>query len=480
MHEKLEKPFILTIYGASGDLAKLKIFPSLYALAAQERLPEDYLIIGYARSEKTIEEFRNDFAEHVKKACDMGKIPFPYSPAVIEVILSRLHYFSGDYEDVTDFKRYFDFLREVAIEGNIKLPQMHLMYFSVPPIVFQPILQNVALARSSRHDDIRIILEKPFGDDEESASKLFHFLSRYYRDDQVFLLDHFLGKAAVRSILSLRHNNAVLNMLLKGKEIASIQITAHEEVGVEERAGYFDLVGIIKDMFQSHLTQILAMMTMSIPINADAYSFHREKQAILSALDFSPRPENIFLGQYSGYRHIKGVAPHSNTETYFAVKLKIDRESWYGVPIFVRVGKKLKKKLTTVVVEFKRLPFQKSHITPNRLIFEFHPGEMIHLKLLNQFGVASEYHEIATRESIACRGDDCLPEHAMLLADVFRNEKLNFLSFPEIIAGWRITDKLLRFVREKKLPVHPYEAGVEAPAGIESIFREKGEYWYQL
>jgi len=292
-------------------------------------------------------------------------------------------------------------------------------------------------------------------------------------------LDHYLGKTSVQSILGLRHNNAILNILLKGREISSIQITAHEKVGVEERAGYFDTVGIIKDMFQSHLTQILAMITMSIPITADARSFHREKQAILSALDFSGRSDNVFLGQYEGYQKISGVQKGSRTETYFAAKLKIDRESWYGVPIFVRTGKKLSKKSTTAVIEFKKLKFQKD-TEPNRLIFELQPHEMIHITLINQFGKSSEYHEIGTSESIACHGDDCLPEHARLLLDVMKNERLHFLSFPEILASWKITDRVLSFVRQKKLRVRTYPKGSPFPPGIEDIFQRKEEYWFEV
>lgn len=480
MFEKIENPFVLTIFGASGDLAKLKIFPALFALAQQKRLPKDFLIVGFARSGLSQEEFREQFAESAKKACQSGKVEFPYCQETIDELTKHVFYFSGKYDRFADFKLYFEYLRDLAHEQKIELPKMHITYFSVPPMVFQPIIHNIAEARDSAEDDIRIVLEKPFGEDEASATELFHFLSRYFREDQVYLLDHYLGKAAVQSILALRHNNAILNLLLKGREIASIQITAHEAVGVEDRAGYFDSAGIIKDMFQSHLVQILAMMTMSIPITADAYSLHREKQAILSALDFSPRPENIFRAQHEGYTDIKGVSPRSQTETYFAVKLKIDRESWYGVPIFIRTGKRLKKKNTLVVVEFKRLAFQKSNTAPNRLIFELQPEEMIHVKLLNQYGQSSEYHEIATRESIACRGNDCLPEHARLLLDIFKNERVNFLSFPEIIAGWRITDKILNFIRDKEIPLKTYPTDVDAPEGIEHIFRQKDEIWYEM
>jgi glucose-6-phosphate 1-dehydrogenase len=479
MLEKIDNPFIFTVFGASGDLAKLKIFPSFFALAAQNRLPKNFMVVGYARSKKTQEQFRQEFADSIRHCCERQLIQIQYSEQIVENLLKHVFYFSGQYDQLEDFENFFTFLHDAAKELNQPLPKTHIAYFSVPPSVFQPILQNLALARHSADDDLRVVLEKPFGEDEESAESLFHFISRFYEEDQVFLLDHYLGKISVQSILALRHNNAILNILLRGRNIANIQITAHEMVGVEDRAGYFDSVGLIKDMFQSHITQLLAMATMYIPISPDAKSFHREKQSVLSALDFTPKAEHVFLGQYKGYENIDGIEPNSKTETYFAAKLKIDRESWYGVPIFVRTGKQMDRKLTSIVVEFKKLPFQKD-IEPNRLVFELQPDEMIHIRLLNKFGQSSEYHEIGTRESIAYRGVDFLPEHSLLLLDVLANNRLHFLSFPEILASWSVTDKILEFIKQNNLPVHGYEQGIAAPPQIEDIFQVKEERWFEV
>ncbi|QQS59499.1 glucose-6-phosphate dehydrogenase (NADP(+)) [Candidatus Peregrinibacteria bacterium] len=478
MFQVIQNSFLFTIFGASGDLAKIKIFPSLYALATQHRLPKQYFIVGYARSKKTNEEFRQEFRESIKKYCQKGsKIAF--CNEIIEELLSHVFYFSGQYTELGDFERYFEFLENLSKKEGGGPPETHITYFSVPPSTFQPILQNIAFARKSREDDIRVVLEKPFGEDQASAEQLFHFISRFYDEKQIFLLDHYLGKTAVQSILTLRHHNSVLNLLLEGKNIASIQITAHETVGVEDRAGYFDNVGLIKDMFQSHITQLLAMITMSIPIKADEKSFHREKQSILAALDFTPKKHNIFRAQYKGYKDISGAKKDSQTETYFGAKLKIDRESWYGVPIFIRTGKRMKTKLTSLVVEFKKLPFQPEDTEPNLLIFELQPREMIHIKLLNQFGKSSEYHEIGTSESIACRGDDCLPEHSLLILDVLERNKLHFLSFPEILESWRVTDAILKFIEEKEIPLHEYNLGDHSPEGIQGMFQKSHDRWFE-
>ena len=466
MFKTLKKPFLLTIFGASGDLAKLKIFPAIFALAKQNRFPDDFAIVGFARTKKSRAEFQKEFAESIRKSCENDDFPTAFCEKTLKKLLEKVFYFSGNYADFSDFQKYFQFLQKTAPTAA----KNHLAYFSVPPTVFASIAENVA----KNDKNAKIILEKPFGENQKSAEKLFHFLSRLYPPKNIFLLDHYLGKTAVQSILNLRHNNAILNVLLKGAQISQIQITAHETVGVEDRIGYFDAVGIIKDMFQSHLTQILAMITMSIPITNSAENFQREKDAILSALDFSPRRENIFLGQAETY-----PLKNSHTETYFAAKLKIDRESWYGVPIFLRAGKKLKSKKTAVVVEFKKLPFQKKS-EPNRLIFEFAPREMLHLKLLNQYGQSAEFHEIAAAESIACRGDDCLPDHALLLFEALSGERLHFLSFPEILASWKITDKILNFVRREKIRPEKYSAGVLSPPGAEKVFRKNGDKWFEF
>lgn len=469
MFSPIQQPFCFSIFGASGDLAKLKIFPAIFALAKQNRLPDDFVIVGFARTPKSREKFQKEFSESVSLACQKDDFPTDLCKKTVDALLSHVFYFSGKYDNPSDFERFSEFLHSISPEAA----RNHIAYFSIPPSLFAPVAENLSKIRSEK-TDLKIILEKPFGENEASAQKLFHFLSQFYLPEDIFLLDHYLGKTAVQSILHLRHNNAVLNMLLKGAHISQIQITAHEEVGIEDRIGYFDEVGIVKDMFQSHLTQILAMISMSIPIQMDAASFQREKYAILSALDFSPRVENVFLGQYENY-----PVSHSTTETYFAAKLKIDRESWYGVPIFVRMGKKMKMKKTTVVVEFKKLPFQKES-EPNRLIFELQPREMIHLKLLNQYGQSSEFHEIAATESIACRGDDCLPEHSLLLLDIFRGERLHFLSFPEILASWRITDQICDFLHSKNIHPESYPIDSNSPVGSEKIFKKSEDKWFEI
>jgi glucose-6-phosphate 1-dehydrogenase len=460
----IEKPFNLVIFGASGDLAKQKIFPALYSLMEQKRLPKEFKIIGFARTKKNDKEFQKEFEENVKKS-NKEKI----NTKLLKELIKHISYFQGQYTKLEDFKKFKETLK-------IKTT---LAYFSVPPIVFKDIIENLGKTKLPS-DDIRLIIEKPFGKDCESATELYHFVSRYFEESEVFLLDHYLGKAGVQSILNLRHSNRLLNLMMKGPEIANIQITGFEKTGVKTRANYFDEVGTIKDMIQSHLFQILALITMSIPITEDEESIHREKYNILSALKFNHSKQNITIGQYKSYQKEKDVPKSSQTETFAALRLFIDRESWFKKPIYLRTGKRLNKKHSYVVIEIKKFAFQPKEEAPNLLIIELQPNENIRIKLINKNGPSGQYQDVTTSESIACSGDFCLPEHALLLLDVFRKKRINFLSFPEIIASWKITDQILKFLKKNKVKLEKYEDGGEGPASQNNITKVDGFKWHEI
>ncbi len=471
---RIKDPLIFTVFGASGDLAKLKIFPALFALAEQSRFPERLAIIGYARSQKTQENFRTDFATSVKAhyTGEWGT----YQDEVLEKLLPQVHYFSGQYDRFDDFKNFKQF---VAEKINGKESPQQLMYFSVPPFVVKPILTQVAEVFKPRENDIRLILEKPFGSDEETAQQLFHFVSQHYCEAQLYFLDHYLGKKAVRSLIPLRHMNRILNSMLKGREIANIQISAIEPMGVGKRVGYFDEVGTIKDVVQSHLLQVLAMLTMSIPIDDEAERVQEERTAILNALDFTPDKNHLSIGQYEGYRDEDEKVRNSITETFAALRLYINRETWHDVPIFLRTGKKLDSKHTYLVVELKKFSFQAAAQEPNRVIIEFYPQECIQIRLLDEDGATLRQGEIAASESIACYGDYCLPEHGLLLLDVVRGEKRYFLGMPEIVASWHIIDQVIGFMKTKKLKPEMYPVNSKGPKGQENLMKGTDFKWYQ-
>ncbi len=467
---RIDKPFILTIFGASGDLAKLKIFPAIYALAEQNRLPKEFYIVGYARTKMTDQQFQKIFTDSIKKANKEA------SQKIIERLTNHLSYYQGQYNEKNDFIEYRKYLKTLTKSKKI----IKLAYFSVPPTVFKDIIKNLGETKTGSSDDLRLIIEKPFGEDAESAEELFHFVARYFHEDHVFLLDHYLGKSAVQSILQLRHSNRLLNSIMKGPTVSNIQITAFEDVGVTSRAGYFDKVGTIKDMVQSHLLQILALVAMSIPITEHEEGLQREKYTILSALKFIESQKNIVLGQYDGYKKEKDVPASSKTETFAAMRLFIDRESWYKVPIYLRTGKSLHEKHTYVVVEIEKFAFQDKDEEPNRIIFELQPEEKINIRLINKHGAGSQYQSLQTSDSIACTGDFCLPEHGLLLLDVMRNKRCNFLSFPEIIATWRIVDRVTAFIKRNNIKIEKYQKGSKGPESQNNLTKIDGFKWFDI
>jgi glucose-6-phosphate 1-dehydrogenase len=463
------QPFILTIFGASGDLAKLKIFPSLYELMEQGKFPTRFFIVGYARTKMTKKEFHTIVRSSITKK--FGK---QAKKKTIDAFLKHVHYFPGLYNELTEFEKYQKFLK--VLKKRTKMT--HLAYFSVPPVAFKDIVRNLALSRSSRRDDIRLILEKPFGTSCKSAVELFHFVSQYFDEDQFYLLDHYLGKTAVRSIMNLRHSNRILSHMMQGKEIANIQITKFETIGVKERAGYFDAVGIIKDMVQSHLLQLLALVTMDIPVSRSSESLQRERLSVLSALSCSSTDNNVVIGQYNSYKKEHGVAKRSRTETFAAMRLYIDKENWYNIPVYIRTGKGMKKVQTNVVVELKTFDFQHADEEPNRLIFQIAPDEKISMTLLNTQEDVYQYQMLTTSDSIACDTDGCLPEYATLLLDVLHEDHMHFVSFQEVIAAWRVIDKIAKTVKKRKTRLEIYEHGSVGPKSQHGLTTGDGFEWF--
>jgi len=467
---KITKPFILTIFGASGNLAKIKFFPSLYYLMKANKLPKEFYIIGFARTKKTREEFQKDFIQHVKE-----NIKEEIDQKILDKLTKHLFYFTGQYKEIEDFKSYRKHIKTITKKTSLT----NLAYFAIPPILYKDVIQNLGKTKFKENEDTRLIIEKPFGTDNKSAKELFHFVALYFDEKNVYLLDHYLGKTAVQSILNLRHSNRLINLMLKAPIVSNIQITAFEELGVDKRAGYFNSTGIIKDMIQSHLLQLLALITMSIPISDDASSLHREKYNILSALKFIDSDKNIVLGQYEGYLKEENVPKNSKTETFSAIRLFIDRESWYKTPIYIRTGKKINKKHTYIVVEIEKFAFQSKEEDPNLIIIELQPNEKINIRLINKSRTGN-HKALMTSQSIKCEDKNCLPEHCLLLLEVMQGHCLHFTSFPETITAWRITDQITKFIKDKKIKVEKYKTGTKGPKSQHKLTKLDGFKWHDL
>jgi len=469
--DKIEKSFNFIIFGASGDLANLKLFPAIYELALQKRFTKNFTIFGYARSNMSQNEFKKRFADSVKK--HINKLVF--NQKVLDDLLTHAHYQQGQYNSEKDYENF----AKALLKAHKGKKVYNLAFFAIPPIAFKPVVENLSKIRKKIGQKVDLMIEKPFGEDRKSAGELFQFVSNHFDKENLFLIDHYLGKAAVRSIFPLRYNNTILNLLLKGHAISNIQISALETTGVDERIGFFDDVGIIKDMIQSHLLQILALLTMSMPIHHEVHSIRREKGDVISALRVDPEC-GIILGQYKSYKNLKGIKKGSDTPTFAALKLFIDLTEWYEVPIYIRTGKNLSHKHTYIAIEFKKPAYTKgSEVEANRLIIELYPKEKIQIKLVNDLGKeVPDYSDLITEESLACMGDDCLPPYANLILDAFLKRYISFLSIDEILASWHFVDDVHARIKKEKVKVIKYKEDGYGPKEQDKLTTMDNNKWY--
>ena len=469
---KIEKSFNFIIFGASGDLAQLKIFPSIYELALQGRFNKQYSITGFARSKMTDEEFRKSFSDSVKKHVDKKL----FNQKVLDELLSNTYYHQGQYDEV----KSFGYLADKLLEHHKSKKVYNLAYLAVPPSVFSVVSKNLSLIKSEI-GEIQVMMEKPFGEDRKSAGELFKEITSHMSPSDLYLIDHYLGKAPVQSILPLRYNNTILNLLLNGGAIANIQISALEQAGLKDRIGYFDKVGIVKDMIQSHLFQVLALLTMRMPVRPDVHSIRREKGNIISALRYDDSDCGVALGQYESYKKLDGVEQNSKTPTFAAFRFFIDLSEWYKVPIYVRTGKKLTHKHTYIVVEFEKPPFQKDNkdLAANRLIIELYPHEEIEIRLVNDIGkVSGRNSELITQESLACSGEGCLPSYGQLILDAFLGNNNSFLSIDEILASWHFIDSIMECMEKRNFPISTYKDDGLGPKEQFNLTEQDGFEWF--
>ncbi len=465
-----ESNFTLVLFGASGSLAKLKLFPALYELEKEKRMPKDYAIVGYARTPMTDEAFRRFFEKAVRQ---QEKNP---DEAALKRILAHIHYYTGSYTEQASYKTFLKQLK--TIEKNPS--RVRLAYFSVPPDAFPDIFKNLATVNwNTKKAPLRLIIEKPFGYNLASAKKLKKALQKNFKPEQIYLLDHYLGKEAVSNLLSLRYANSILTTLMTREFVSNIQITAMEDKDIEGRANYFDHVGILRDMVQSHLLQVLAYLTMYSPRTKTKSAIQHEKARVLKSI----RVGKVVRGQYMGYNKEPGIPKDSQTETYTALKLLLKHPLWKGVPVYIRSGKSLQKKWTSVVIEFapRRPQRETPGLPPNRLVIQLQPHEKIEFHLLTKLGGKTfDFHDLTTGRPIYCSGD-CLVEHGRLLLDAIAGKQGLFLGFEEIFAAWRVIDPLQKscdHARSKHCELHLYKKGSLGPKAADELIQADGFEWF--
>jgi glucose-6-phosphate 1-dehydrogenase len=469
----------LVVFGASGDLAARLLFPALLSLEYRERL-EDLRIIAYARQEWTTEQFHENLraamAEHV------GDVDKKYFERFIE----RIEFYGGD----------------ISIESLRPLQTMidgpAVFYLALPPGVFADAAEM--LAKAGLADETkgwrRLVIEKPFGTDLESALELNEQLHRYWREDQIFRIDHFLGKETVQNILVFRFANRFLEPVMRAAHIDEVQITVAETLGVEGRSRYYDGIGALRDMIQNHLIQMMTISTMEPPALWDAEMIRDHKVEILKAVRPVDPLRDAVRGQYTAglvdgvprvaYRAEPGVDPNSRTETFAAVRLHLDTWRWEGVPVLMRSGKRLAAKMHEVAFRFREPPTRLfrhtplEHVEPDWLVFQMSPQECIDLVVrTKQPGLELEARESVLRASYTDGEDDMeASAYEGLLLDVLEGDHTPFLRFDEVEWAWRIVDPILRTWEVGGRP-EDYVAGSDGPAG-QHRFLDPGHYWRPL
>jgi len=427
-HTTYTQPFTLIIFGATGDLAKKKLFPDLFTLFRENRISSKAKIIGYGRSPLSQEEFREELRKEVWGAEE--------DKTLVQQFLSAISYTQGTYTDTNSISHL---LEEHKKTLSTLAPLLY--YFALPAHVVEQ--WSTQLCHSTEKEiQPLFLIEKPFGTSEDHASELFHHFMDCIGEKQLYLVDHYLGKSAVQSILHLRHANPILTHLLKGPYIEKIEIRALEKDDVENRLGYYDKMGALKDMVQSHLLQLIALLLMDIPKTLDPTHMAREKAAILNAL-LPDQTQPVYFGQYTGY----GVVG-STTETSIKATVRLDRSEWSHIPITLETGKKLKEKRTDIVITFKDTT--QINKNPNQIIIEIAPSESLKFTMTNHYNGFEDTTpvEVATTSSLSCHGDDCLPEHGRLILEALHKRKISFSSMEEVLAGWRLVAALEK-IKEK-------------------------------
>tara|TARA_Y100001968_G_scaffold63671_2_gene54463 strand:- start:1849 stop:3372 length:1524 start_codon:yes stop_codon:yes gene_type:complete len=489
--ERVVAPQCLVIFGASGDLTHRKLVPALFELYKQRRLPSEFALLGCARRPWS----DNDFREKMSKALQ-EKIK--ENPSEWAQFSSNLFYESVDLQKPEDVvrlgKRLEDIDRIKATHGN------RTFYLSVSPKFYGPAckaLSSAGLLNDPKRS--RVVIEKPFGRDYSSAQALNQLVQGCCQETQVFRIDHYLGKETVQNILVLRFANAIFEPIWNRNYISSVQITSSETVGVEDRAGYYESAGALRDMVQNHMTQMLALTAMEPPGHFDPEAIRNEKAKVLQVAHLADEvePWNCCIrGQYAkggseknplpGYRDEVGVDPNSTTETYVATKLFIDNWRWQGVPFFIRTGKRLAKRLSEVVLTFREAPvhlFDSAGVSPtsNQLILRIQPDEGAEFR----FEVKSPGSGMKSRPvEMEFSYDESFGEpsdegYVRLLADAMLGDPTLFTRSDEVEAAWRLYTPLLELMEDVpwQLPIYKYESRTWGPAEADSLLAKDHLLW---
>ena len=486
-------PCALVIFGASGDLTRRKLFPALYSLALRRLLPEQFAVVGVARSEESDDEFRERMKHAVQ---EFGRDEFKED--VWDWLAEGMRYVATDFADEGGEDRVRDVLNE--LDEQRKTAGNRVYYLAVPPDAIATLLQEIGERRSTE-GWTRVIVEKPFGRDLATAQELNAEIGKYFAENEIFRIDHYLGKETVQNLLALRFANSMFEPLWNSAHIDHVQITVAETIGLEGRGDYYDQAGALRDMVQNHMLQLLALVAMEPPTDFNATAVRDEKVKVLRAL----RPigsEDIeadsVTGQYTrgaidgetvpGYDD--EIGRDSSTETFVALKAHIDNWRWKGVPFYLRTGKRMPERDTEIFIQFRDVPYsifasRGATTKPNKLIIGLQPEESIELRLMSKtpgldrqgvrlreipldIGLANAFSEY--RRRIA---------YERLLLDLIEGDPTLFVRRDEVEAQWAWIDRIRAAWAEKGMTPRPYAAGTWGPSAAIALTERDGISWHE-
>lgn len=483
-----DKPFVMVIFGASGDLTKRKLMPALYSLFKDNRLPKEFSILGVGRTVYSDSQYRSYILDEIKKFIKEED----QNETWIDAFISHLYYLSIDPAIESEYGLLSCRLEEL---GGEERPDNVLFYLATPPSLYGVIPLHLKKWKLNTKNS-RIIVEKPFGYDLESAQKLNKIYSSVFEERQIYRIDHFLGKETAQNLLAFRFANGIFEPLWNRKYIDYVEVTAVENLGIESRGGFYETAGALRDMVQNHLIQLVALTAMEPPAVFNADNFRNEVVKVyesLTPLNEVDLNEHIVRGQYTasnskkGYREEKGVNPESRIETYIAMKLGISNWRWSGVPFYIRTGKQMPTKVTEIVVHFKETPHQvfhsadgNEHPMANKLILRLQPNEGIVLKFgMKMPGPGFEIKQVTMDFSYDKLGG--VPSgdaYARLIEDCILGDATLFTRSDAVEASWKFFDPVLNYwTNNADAPLYGYPAGTWGPLESEAMMHEHGAEW---
>ena len=477
----------LVIFGASGDLTRRKLLPALHSLSRGQRLPARFAVVGVARTAMSDQQFRQQFEESLREFAKVDA----RSDEVVRSLQAQMYFVAGEMDDPGLYARLAERLREIGSDGV-------LYYLAIPPSVYGTVaegLEAAGLAGTPEHGWRRIIVEKPFGTDLASARQLNAQLHRHFTEEQIFRIDHYLGKETVQNLLVLRFANGMFEPLWNNRHIDHVRITMAESVGVTGRAGYYDGVGAARDVIQNHLLQLLALIAMEEPVGFDADSIAAEKIKVLSATELlGPLVETSARGQYSagiengdpvtGLVDEVGFPEDSVTETFAALTVGVATRRWAGVPFFIRTGKRLARRTTEIAVTFRPpahgSPAARAAAVSNVLVFRVQPDDGIELHIgAKRPGGGMHIQPVSLGMDFRSVFDPAPEAYERLICDVLRGDATLFPRREEVEWSWRVIDPLLDYWAGVGRPDN-YPSGTSGPESADRMLSRSGRAWRSL